>query len=51
MADFKNIIMSLWNVPDAEPAELLILLTECFAIDSRSFQTAQAEMKLKYSPY
>lgn len=54
MADFKNIIMSLWNVPDAEPAELFdITYTECFASKSihEAFQTAQAEMKLKYSPY
>ena len=54
MADFKNIIMSLWKIPNAETAELFdILYAECFAGKSihEAFQSAQAKMKLKYSPY
>ena len=54
MAGVKNIIMSLWKVPDAQTAELFdIFYTECFAGKSiqEAFQIAQAKMKLKYSPY
>jgi CHAT domain-containing protein/tetratricopeptide (TPR) repeat protein len=54
MAGVKNIIMSLWKVPDAQTAELFdIFYTECFAGKTihEAFQTAQAKMKVKYSPY
>jgi CHAT domain-containing protein len=54
MAGVKNIIMSLWKVPDAPTAELFdIFYTECFAGKTihEAFQTSQAKMKVKYSPY
>lgn len=54
MAGVKNIIMSLWKVPDAQTAELFdIFYTECFVGKTihEAFQTAQAKMKVKYSPY
>ena len=54
MAGVKNIIMSLWKVPDAQTAELFdVFYSECFAGKTihEAFQTAQAKMKLKYSSY
>ena len=54
MAGVKNIIMSLWKVPDAQTAELFdIFYSECFAGKSihEAFRSAQAKMKVKYSPY
>ncbi len=54
MAGVKNIIMSLWKVPDAQTAELFdIFYSECFAGKTihEAFQSAQAKMKTKYSPY
>jgi tetratricopeptide (TPR) repeat protein len=54
MAGVKNIIMSLWKVPDAQTAELFdIFYSECFAGKTihEAFQTAQTKMKEKYSPY
>lgn len=54
MAGVKNIIMSLWKVPDAQTAELFdIFYSECFAGKSihEAFQSAQSKMKAKYSPY
>ena len=54
MAGVKNIIMSLWKVPDTQTAELFdIFYSECFAGKSihEAFQSAQAKMKVKYSPY
>ena len=54
MAGVKNIIMSLWKVPDAQTAELFeIFYGECFAGKTihEAFQTAQAKMRVKYSPY
>jgi CHAT domain-containing protein/Tfp pilus assembly protein PilF len=54
MAGVKNIIMSLWKVPDIQTAELFdIFYGECFAGKSihEAFQSAQAKMKAKYSPY
>lgn len=54
MAGVKNIIMSLWKVPDAQTAELFdILYSECFAGKTihEAFHSAQAKMKAKYSPY
>jgi CHAT domain-containing protein len=54
MAGVKNIIMSLWKVPDAQTAELFeIFYDECFAGKSihEAFRAAQSKMKAKYSPY
>jgi CHAT domain-containing protein len=54
MAGVKNIIMSLWKVPDAQTAELFdIFYSECFAGKTihEAFQSAQSKMKVKYSPY
>ncbi|HSD07659.1 CHAT domain-containing tetratricopeptide repeat protein [Flavobacterium sp.] len=54
MAGVKNIIMSLWKVPDAQTAELFdIFYSECFAGKTihEAFQIAQSKMKSKYSPY
>ena len=54
MAGVKNIIMSLWKVPDTQTAELFdIFYNECFAGKSihEAFQSAQSQMKAKYSPY
>ncbi len=54
MAGVKNIIMSLWKVPDTQTAELFdIFYSECFAGKTihEAFQNAQAKMKVKYSPY
>ena len=54
MAGVKNIIMSLWKVPDPQTAELFdIFYEECFKGKSihKAFQTAQTEMKEKYNPY
>ena len=54
MAGVKNIIMSLWKVPDNQTAELFdIFYSECFVGKSihEAFQLAQSKMKAKYSPY
>jgi CHAT domain-containing protein len=54
MAGVKNIIMSLWKVPDTQTAELFdIFYSECFTGKSihEAFQLAQSKMKAKYSPY
>jgi CHAT domain-containing protein len=54
MAGVKNIIMSLWKVPDTQTAELFdIFYSECFAGKTihEAFQSAQSQMKAKYSPY
>ena len=54
MAGVKNIIMSLWKVPDVQTAELFnIFYSECFAGKTihEAFKMAQSKMKEKYSPY
>jgi CHAT domain-containing protein len=54
MAGVKNIIMSLWKVPDIQTAELFdIFYSDCFAGKTihEAFQSAQSQMKAKYSPY
>jgi CHAT domain-containing protein/Tfp pilus assembly protein PilF len=54
MAGVKNIIMSLWKVPDTQTAELFdIFYSESFAGKTihEAFQSAQSQMKAKYSPY
>jgi CHAT domain-containing protein len=54
MAGVKNIIMSLWKVPDTQTAELFDLFYgycfEGFSIH-KSLKLAQSEMQKKYSPY
>ncbi len=54
MAGVKNIIMSLWKVPDSQTAELFsVFYKECLGGTSihEAFQFAQAKMRVKYSPY
>jgi CHAT domain-containing protein len=54
MAGVKNIIMSLWKVPDAQTAELFeIFYAECFKGKTipEAFREAQNKMKTKYNPY
>ena len=54
MAGVKNIIMSLWKVPDAQTAELFdVFYKACFAGKSihDALQMAQSEMSKKHSPY
>ncbi len=54
MSGVKNIIMSLWKVPDAQTAELFdIFYSECFAGKTihEAFQSTQSQMKSKYSPF
>ena len=54
MSGVKNIIMSLWKVPDIQTAELFdIFYSECFTGKSihEAFRSAQAKMKAKYPPY
>ena len=54
MAGVKNIIMSLWKVPDAQTAQLFdVFYEECFKGKSihEAFQIAQSKMRDKYSPY
>jgi CHAT domain-containing protein/tetratricopeptide (TPR) repeat protein len=54
IAGVKNIIMSLWKVPDAQTSELFeIFYKECFNGKSikEAFQISQSMMKARYSPY
>jgi CHAT domain-containing protein/tetratricopeptide (TPR) repeat protein len=54
MAGVKNIIMSLWKVPDAQTSELFeIFYKELFNGNNikTAFENAQNKMKAKYSPY
>jgi CHAT domain-containing protein len=54
LAGAKNIIMSLWKVPDAQTKELMKLFYQnCFngLSISEALRTAQSEMSKKYSPY
>ena len=54
MAGVKNIIMSLWKVPDKETQELMTLFYNyCFSGKSvhDALQSAQTDMKKKYPPY
>jgi CHAT domain-containing protein len=54
MAGVKNIIMSLWKVPDKQTAELFKEFYR-LTFEGRSvheaFRTAQEKMKEKYSPF
>ena len=50
----KDIIISLWRVPDTQTAELFdIFYNECLSGKTihKAFQLAQAKMKVKYPPY
>lgn len=54
LAGAKNIIMSLWKVPDAQTRELMRLFYEnCFngLSVSDALRAAQTEMSKKYPPY
>jgi CHAT domain-containing protein len=54
MAGVKNIIMSLWQIPDKETVEFMGKFYEKFLAmkDIRqAFSEAQHEMRLKYNPY
>jgi CHAT domain-containing protein len=54
MAGVKNIIMSLWKVPDTQTAELFdVFYKACLSGKSihDALQLAQSEMSKKYSPY
>jgi CHAT domain-containing protein len=56
MAGVKNLIVSLWQVPDKETAELMhsILYANCLQGNSvleHAFYAAQKEMREKYAPY
>jgi CHAT domain-containing protein len=54
LAGAKNIIMSLWKVPDTQTKELMKLFYQnCFSglSVSDALRTAQTEMSKKYPPY
>ena len=54
LAGVKNIIMSLWKVPDTQTKELMkIFYQNCFngLSISEALRTAQMEMSKKYPPY
>ena len=54
LAGAKNIIMSLWDIPDAQTKELMILFYENYfkgMAVSNALQNAQFVMSKKYSPY
>ena len=54
LAGAKDIIMSLWKVPDAQTSELLTLFyTDCLQGKSvpEALQLAQLQMQKKYPPY
>ncbi len=54
MAGVKNIIMSLWKIPDAQTSELMTsFYTYCFVGKSvhDALQAAQSDMRKKYPPY
>ncbi|MCD6068860.1 MAG: tetratricopeptide repeat protein [Bacteroidetes bacterium] len=54
MAGVKNIIMSLWQVPDKETSEFMIgFYQNLTAVKDikKAFNTTQKEMRKKYDPY
>ncbi len=54
MAGVKKMIVSLWQVPDKETAELMTIFYTYWMKGktiNESFTQAQAEMRKKYSPY
>lgn len=54
MAGVKNIIMSLWKVPDAQTAELFDIFYDAILTGKsikEAFVNAQNQMQMKYEPY
>lgn len=54
MAGVKDIIMSLWEIPDKETVEFMCKFYEYFTSEKNiwlAFKMAQHEMRLKYDPY
>lgn len=54
MAGAKKMIVSLWQVPDKETAELMTLFYTTWLTGkpiADAFGYAQSEMKKKYSPF
>lgn len=54
MAGVKNIIMSLWQVPDKETSEFMVSFYQKLIAEKeikKAFHTAQKEMRKKYDPY
>lgn len=54
LAGVKNMILSLWKVPDEETAELMTLFYKNYLTGrtiKEAFNAAQKEMRVKYSPY
>ena len=54
MAGVKKMIVSLWQVPDKETAELMTAFYSCWINGktiNESFSQAQADMRKKYSPF
>ncbi|UKN00276.1 CHAT domain-containing protein [Paracrocinitomix mangrovi] len=54
MAGTKNLIMTLWQVPDKESAEFMMLFYKYLAQTNSiedSFRKAQSKMKKNYDPY
>jgi CHAT domain-containing protein len=54
MAGVEYIIASLWKVPDAETAEMMIYFYENLAKSESievAFRNAQLKMRKKYPPY
>ena len=54
MAGVKKLIVSLWQVPDKETAELMTAFYSYWLKGkavNEAFALAQAEMRKKYSPY
>ncbi|RTL60668.1 MAG: CHAT domain-containing protein [Sphingobacteriales bacterium] len=50
----KNMILSLWKVPDKETAELMTIFYSNYLTGKtikEAFTAAQKEMRLKYNPY
>jgi CHAT domain-containing protein len=54
MAGVKNIIMSLWEIPDRETVEFMDYFYTCL-LETRdireAFYKSQKEMRMKYDPY
>lgn len=54
LAGVKNMILSLWKVPDTETAELMTIFYRNYLTGKtikEAFTAAQKEMRLKYNPY
>ncbi|MEI9909495.1 MAG: CHAT domain-containing protein [Bacteroidota bacterium] len=54
LAGVKNMILSLWRVPDAETAELMTTFYNYYIKGKpvrEAFNAAQKDMRAKYKPY